>query len=115
VIRPAVAVGRVAVARYDYVDGHLVRSLDDGIEVVDLEPEEKAVAVGLVVGVGDGAMVVLGSEAVELEDEVVVVAKALVVWTTVVAAEAEEVLIPSAADFDIDNGNQGLGPHVVRP
>jgi hypothetical protein len=72
VIGAAIAVGRVAVARHDYVDGHLIRSLDDGVEVVDLEPEEKTVAVGFVVAVGDEAVMVRGLEAVELEDEVVV-------------------------------------------
>ena len=99
-------------ARHDHLDSHLMGALDDGVEVVDLEPEENTVAVGLVVAVGDGAVVVRGLEAVKLQDELIVEAETLVVRTAVVAAEAEEVLVPAAAGFDIGNSDERLRAHA---
>ena len=112
VVRAAVAIGRVAVTRHNHLDGHLVGALDDGVEVVDLEPEQETVAIGFVVAIGDGAVVVLGLEAVELQDELVVEAETLVVRAAVVAAQAEEALIPAAAGFDVSDGDEGLRTHV---
>jgi hypothetical protein len=40
------------------ITSHLARALDDDVEVVDFEPEQKTVAVGFVAAVGDGAVVV---------------------------------------------------------
>ena len=111
VIRAAVAVGRIAVAGHNYLDSHFIGALDDGVEVVDLEPEEDAIAVGFVTAVGDGAVVVVGVEAVELEDEVVVETETLILSAAVVGAKAEEVLIPAAAGFDIRDNDERLRAH----
>jgi hypothetical protein len=110
-IRAAVAFRRVAVARYDHLHCHLVGALHDGVEVVDLEPKQEAVAVGFVVAVGNVAVVVLGLEAVELKDELVIEAEAVIVWTTMVAAQVEEALVPATAGLDVRNCDEGLGAH----
>lgn len=98
-------------AGQDHLDAHLTGALHDGIEVVGLEPKQKAVAVGFVGAVGDGAVMVLGLEAVELEDELVVEAQALVVRAAVIAAQTEEALVPAAAGFDIGDGDERLRAH----
>jgi len=100
------------VARHDHLDSHLIGALDDGVEVVDLEPEEKAVAVGFVVAVGDETVMVRRLEAVELQDELVVEAETIVVRAAMVAAEAEELLVPAAAGLDVSNSDEGLRTYV---
>lgn len=74
---------------------------DRRVEVVDLEPEEHAVAVRPVSRVADRPMTVLHLEAVELEDQHTVRAEALVLPATVGALASEQSLVPLAARLDI--------------
>ncbi len=60
-------------AGQDDVDGHGGGAFDDGIEVVHFKPEQDAVAVRLVGGIADAAVVMLDLEAVQLQDEVTTV------------------------------------------
>ena len=55
---------------------------------------------------------VRGLEAVELEDELVVEAETLVVRAAMVAAEAEELLVPTAAGLDVSDSDEGLRTYV---
>jgi hypothetical protein len=107
-----VAIGRVAMARPEDLDSHFAGALDHGVEVVDLEPEQETIAVGPVVAVGDRAVVVLGVEAVELQDELIIEAEPLVVRAAVIAAKAEEALIPAAAGLDVGDRDERLRANV---
>jgi hypothetical protein len=86
--------------------------MHDVVEVVDFEPEQDAVAVGFVIAVGDGAVVVRCLETVELQDELIVEAEPFVVRAAVVAAQAEEPLVPAAAGLDVSDGDERLRTHA---
>jgi hypothetical protein len=78
-----------------------------------VSPNQSSYAVAeLPLGVADGAVVMVGLEAVELEDKGVPVDEPLVGGTAVVAAQPEHVLVPPAGCFDIAHGDErlGLGP-----
>src|SRR6185312_176631 len=111
VVGAAVAVGRVAVPRHNHLDGHLVGALHNSVEVIDLEPEQETVAVGLIVAIGDGTVVVFGLEAVKLQHEAILEAEALVARAAVVAAETKKALVPTAAGLDVSDGDEGLRAH----
>jgi hypothetical protein len=48
---------------------HVSAALHHGVEVIDFEPQQYAVSVGLVVAVPDRAVMVFHFEAMQLEDE----------------------------------------------
>lgn len=104
-IGAAVAGGRVAVPRKEDAGAEGGGAGEGGVEVVEFEPEEDAVAVGFGAGVADGAMVVLDGPGVELEDESAVVDEALVFGAAVVASASEEALVPATAGFDVLDGD----------
>src|SRR6187551_2412429 len=58
----AVALGRVAMWRHHDRCSELVDPRDRRVEVIDLEPEQHAVAVGAICGIADMAMVVVDLE-----------------------------------------------------
>jgi hypothetical protein len=95
----------------DDLDAELTSSLDGGIEVVDLEPQQHAIAVRPEVGIADGAVVVLDVPVVELEDERAVRDETFVLGSTVSALAIEEHLVPAAARFDIAHRDEWLWSH----
>ena len=99
-------------AWHDDLNAHLFGALDDSVEVVGLEPEEQAVAVGALVAVADGNVVVFGVEAVKLQDELAVPEEACVFRVSLIAAEAQETPIPLAAGFDVGDSDERLRAHV---
>ena len=103
---------RVAVAWHDDLNTHLFGALDDGVEVVGLEPEEKAVAVGALVAVADGNVIVFGVEAVKLQDELAVPEKTPVLRVSFVAAQTKQAFIPVAAGVDVCDSDERLRTHV---
>lgn len=60
------------------VDFHFGRASQGRLEVVQLEPQQDAVAVWPVPGVADGAMIVLDLEGVELQYELAAARQTLV-------------------------------------
>ena len=86
-------------------------ALEDRIEVVDLKPEQKTVPVRLVIGVANGTVFVGNLETVQLKHDLAVPDQLLVFRTAMIAAAAEETLIPAAAGFDIGDGDERLGTH----
>jgi hypothetical protein len=111
VVRPAIAVRRVAVARQDDLGLEGVGSGHGVIEVVDLEPQQDAVAVGLIVRIADRSVVVCDLKAVELEYEFAIPDQPLVFRPAVGTVTAEEMLIPATARFHIRDCYEGLGAH----
>src|SRR5262245_54426961 len=106
------ALGRVAMHRHH--DGRAKRggAADRGVEVIDFEPEQDAVAVGPLLLIADATVMVLHLPTVELQDEpTLAVHKPLVLWAAVVTAAAEHLLIPAARGFDIGHGKQRLWAH----
>src|SRR5690606_38028517 len=81
-------------------------------ELVRFEPEQRAVAVGPVMLVGDGAVVVLDIDAVQLEEQAAVAHEPLVLAPAVRALAAQEPLVPAAARLDVSHRDQGLGSHL---
>ena len=82
-----------------------------GIEVVDLEPEEHAVAVRLIVAVTDWPVMMFNLEMVELENQGAVRNEPFVVRAAVRALTTEQALIPPAAGFDVGDGDERLWTH----
>jgi hypothetical protein len=95
-------------ARHQHVRLHPFRAGDGGVEIVDLEPEEHAVAVGLDGRIADRAVMMLDLPPVQLQDQGIVRNQALVFGPAMRAAAAEEILVPSAARFDVADGDEGL-------
>ena len=100
--------------QYD-LRSNLPGALDGVVKVLDLEPEKHAIAIGAVAGVPDRAMIMLDLETVKLQDEAIVPDEPLIVAAAMVAAAVEQPLIPSAARFDIRDGDQGLCAHQGPP
>lgn len=89
----------------------LVRAVHSGVEVVDFEPEQDAVAVRLVVGIRNSPVVVFNVERMQLEDQGFARNQALVRRPAVCALTAQEALIPQATVLDITDDDQGLKSH----
>ena len=86
-------------------------ALERRVEIIDLEPEEYAVAIGLVVRIPDWQVVMGNLEPMQLQDEHTVENQPLVFGSAMYAATAQQVLIPPAACFDIGYANERLGTH----
>lgn len=110
-VRPAFAVGRVAVARENDLGREFVGADVRGIEILDLEPQQDAVAIGAIVGITDRPMVMRDIEPVQLEDEGVAGNQPFVLGSSVRAQAAEKMLIPATARFHICDRYEGLGTH----
>jgi hypothetical protein len=92
-------------------DTHLSGALHHIIEVVHFEPEQDTVAIWPVVGVGDRTVMVCDFEAVQLEDQVAVGYELFVFIASMIAATAQQALIPEAAPWHVGNGDEWLRPH----
>jgi len=90
---------------------HFAGALQDRVKVVDLEPQQHTVSVGLVLAIADGAVMVVDHEAVQLHNELAIPEELLIRGTAVTALATEEALIPAAAGFHIRDGNERLGAH----
>jgi hypothetical protein len=109
VIGPAIALGRIAVARQNNFRLERLRTRRCRIEVRHLEPEQHAVAVRKR-WIADLSVMMCHVPAMQLEDEPITVNEAFVVRTAVIAPYAEEPLIPAAAGLDIAYADQWLWP-----
>src|SRR3954454_22090266 len=112
--RPARAVRRVAVRRQHDVGVERFSAANRVVEIVDLEPERDAVAVRPRRWVADWAMVMLDSEAMQLEHEASVAKQALVFLSTVPAVTTEQLLIPTTAPRNVGDRDQRLRSHEAR-
>src|SRR4051794_28057778 len=112
--RPARAVRRVAVRRQHEVGVERFSAANRVVEIVDLEPERDAVPVRPRRWVADWAMVMLDSEAMQLEHETSVAKQALVFLSTVPAVTTEQLLIPTTAPRNVGDRDQRLRSHEAR-
>jgi hypothetical protein len=61
--------------------------------------------------IADGAVMVFHVEVVELEDKPAVPDQLLILGAPMIAAAAQQALIPQATSFDVGYGDQGLRTH----
>lgn len=111
-VRPAVAVGRIAMTGQDDLRVQLRRPGRRRFEVIDLEPQEDAVAVREA-GVADGAVMVLDFPTVQLQDQSSLRNEPFVIGSAMVAPAAQEPLVPTAAGFDIAHADERLWVHGI--
>ena len=100
-VRSAIAIRWIAVARENDLGMEFGGAGVRSIEIVDLEPQEDAVAGGSIVGITDRSVVVRHIEPVQLQDEGVAGNEPLVFRSSVRTLAAEEMLIPATAGFHI--------------
>ena len=75
------------------------------VEVVELEPEQDAVAVWFVRWIPDRQVVVLDLEAMELKNQVAVGNKPIVLGSAVGALTSQQTLVPAAARFNVGDSD----------
>jgi hypothetical protein len=78
---------------------------DRGVEVVNLEPQKHAVAIGFVRRVPDWQVVMLDVEPMELKNQYGIGNEPLVLGSAMGAPTPEETLIPAATRFDVGDGD----------
>jgi hypothetical protein len=83
--------------------------LDGGIEVIDLEPQQDAVAIWLACRIAYRPVVMVDLEPVKLHHQYASGEEALVIWAAVAAGEIEELSVPATAELHIGYGDQRLG------
>lgn len=88
-------------ARQENFDAHFGGPLHDRIEIVYLEPKQHAVPVWLVLRIANSPVIVLHLEIVELKNQLPIRYQLLICGAPVIAAAAEQALIPPAARFHI--------------
>ncbi len=93
------------------LDAHFSGALHDPVKVFDLEPQQYAVSVWLIITIADRTVMVFYSEAVQLKDNLAIEEQLLVFRAPVTAPAAQQTLIPSAACFHIGHGDQRLRTH----
>jgi len=89
----------------------LRRSAGCGVEVVEFEPQQDAIAIGLVVWIADRPMVMFDFEAVKLQDQGAVGHQTLILRAAMRTLAIQQTLIPAAAGFDIANAYERLWSH----
>lgn len=99
----------------DYLDFHSEGTLDRLVEIVHFKPEKDAVPIWAVVRIPNCSVIMLDLETMKLQDEISLGNEPFVIRTAVITPAAEQLLIPSAARFDIGYGNQGLWTHQSSP
>lgn len=78
----------------DDLNAHFSGALHHGVEIIDLEPQQHAVSIWLVIRATDRAVMVLHFEAVQLKDQVAVRNQLLICAATVIAPATQQTLIP---------------------
>src|SRR5262249_839584 len=92
-VRPTAAIGRIPMARHDDFGLQFLCAGARGVDVVDLEPQQDAVAMTLDVGITDRTVVVFNVPPVQLEDQSPVPDQAFVLRATMIAPAAQQSLV----------------------
>jgi hypothetical protein len=111
-VRAAVAVGYIAVARQDDLRLELCGAGHPRVEVVDPEPQEYAVAVRED-RIADRTVMVLHLPAVQLHDQVSARSKLLVLGAAMTALAAEKPLIAATTRLNVTHTNKRLWTHIA--
>ena len=98
-------------ARQHDLDAHFGSALHYRVEVIHLEPEQHTITVGPVGAIADGAVMMFGFKAVQLQEEPAILHQLLILPAAVSPAAAQQPLIPPAAGFDIRDTDERLRAH----
>jgi len=71
-IRTPLAVRRVSVFGHDDLHAHFSGALDDCVKVINLEPQQYAISIRLVIAITDGTVMVFDFESVQLKHKPIV-------------------------------------------
>ena len=98
-------------ARQHHLDSHFARALHHRIEIIHLEPQQHAIAVGFVGTIADRPVMMFHFKAMQLQDEPPVLHQLLILLAAVRTAATQQALIPPAAGCNIRDANERLGAH----
>jgi hypothetical protein len=88
-------------------------SASDGcIKVLDLKPQEHAISVWFKIGISNGAMMMLHLPSVQLQNQSALRNQSFILGTAMCALATKQLLIPTAARFDITHANEWLWMHT---
>ncbi len=99
-------------ARHHDLNSHRLGACHGSVKIVNLKPEQDAVAVGLGIGITDRTMMVLDIPSVQLKDKLATDDKTLVLRPAVRTLAAEQALIPPAACLNVIHADERLWMHV---
>jgi hypothetical protein len=99
------------VPRHENIRFHFYGTVNGRIEIVDLKPQQNAIAIRLVGRIADPTMMMFHIKSMQLEDQNAVRNQSLVFRPSVCAPAAQEPLIPAATCLDVTDCNKGLGTH----
>lgn len=109
-IRTAVAVRRIAMARLDNLRLEVRCPGNPRVEIGDFKPQEHAVS-RRKLRIADASVMMLHVPMVQLKNQPAIRNESFVMRTSMVAPATKELLIPSAARFNVADANQGLRIH----
>ncbi len=110
-IRTAIALRRIPVARLNHLNAHCSSAFEDGIEIFYFEPQQHTVPIRSVLAVADEAVMMLDCETMQLHHKLPIGYKPLVLTAAMVALHTQQTLIPSAACFHVVDGDEWLRAH----
>src|SRR6185312_135996 len=112
-IRAAVALGRIAMARHDDFSLQIPCARHCRVKVVQFKPEKHAISIRRDVRISDAPMVVFHIPVVQLENQPVTDNKPLVLLPAMRTLTAKQALIPATARLDVMHTNKRLWTHNI--
>ncbi len=109
-VRTAVVIGWIAMARQHNFRLQLRHARGGSGEIVNLKPEKDAIPMREF-GIADAAMMVLHLPAVQLKNEPAARNEPFILGSAMIASQAEQPLIPAAAGLYVAHANQRLWTH----
>jgi hypothetical protein len=96
---------------HDDLHAHFGGALHNRVQVIHFEPQQYTVSVWLVITIANRTVIVLYFEAVQLKDKLAIRDQLLIFGAPMIAAAAQQTLIPSATCFHIGYGDERLRTH----
>ena len=110
-VRTAVTLGRIPMAREDDLRTQLRCAGNSRLEVVNFKPQEHAIS-RREAGIADGSVMMLHIPAVQLKNQLAVRNEPLILRAAMATLTVKETLIPATARLNIAHGNKGLWTHT---
>jgi hypothetical protein len=111
VIRTALAVWWIPVKGYDDLRIYRCEAANRSVDVVNLKPEQQAIARRGVSRITDWTVMMINVPFVQLQNKLAIGLETLVIRSTMGTRAIQNLLIPAAACFDITYANQWLWAH----
>jgi hypothetical protein len=110
-VRTALTLGRIPMAREDDLRLKLRGPGDSRVEVANFKPQEHAVS-RREVGIADGTVMMLHIPTVQLKNQLPVRNEPLILRAAMATLTAKETLIPATARLNIAHANKRLWTHM---